>query len=175
MKNFFTKLVLYVILFIGLSLLLYPSFADWWNSYHSSQAIANYSEQVANMDDDRYAYLWDHAWDYNQSLLERPNNYILTDKQKVQYEDLLDISGNGIMGYVEIPHLDIILPIYHGTNEAVLQIAVGHLEWTSLPVGGTTLTVLFPDTEDCPAPVSLQIWIRWQKEMCSCCVCWMKF
>jgi sortase A len=136
MKKHLSTLLLFLVFFIGLSLLLYPTIADWWNSFHQSRAVASYVKQVANMDEDRYAYLWDHAWDYNQSLLERPNDYILTDEQKVAYEDLLDISDNGIMGYVEIPQLNIILPIYHGTGEAVLQVAVGHLEWTSLPVGG---------------------------------------
>lgn len=117
-------------------MLLYPSFSDWWNSFHSSHAIASYSEQVANLDEDKYAQLWDSAWEYNQSLLERPNGFALSEEQKEQYELLLDVGGNGIMGYVEIPSLKITLPVYHGTDEGVLQIAIGHLEWTSLPVGG---------------------------------------
>ena len=136
MKDFISKFLLYLILLIGLSLLLYPSFADWWNSYHSSQAIASYSEQVANLDSDIYASLWDSAWDYNMSLVDRPNDFALSDVQKQEYDRLLDVGGNGIMGYVEIPVLDVVLPIYHGTDEAVLQVAIGHLEWTSLPVGG---------------------------------------
>lgn len=136
MKKFLATLPLYIILIIGLSLLLYPTFSDWWNSFHSSHAIASYSEQVANLDEDKYADLWDSAWEYNQALLERPNNYVLPEEQKQQYEQLLNIGGNGIMGYVEIPLLKVTLPIYHGTDEGVLQIAIGHLEWTSLPVGG---------------------------------------
>lgn len=136
MKKFLSTFSLYFILIIGLSLLLYPSFSDWWNSFHSSHAIANYSEQVANLDEDKYTELWNSAWEYNQSLLERPNSYVLPEEQKAQYNQLLNIGGNGIMGYVEIPSLKITLPIYHGTDEAILQIAIGHLEWSSLPVGG---------------------------------------
>lgn len=136
MKKFFSTFSLYIILIIGLSLLLYPSFSDWWNSFHSSHAIASYSEQVANLDEDKYAQLWDSAWNYNQSLLERPNSFVLSEEQRTQYDQLLDVGGNGIMGYVEIPSLKITLPVYHGTDEGVLQIAIGHLEWTSLPVGG---------------------------------------
>lgn len=136
MKKHASTILLYLILLIGLSLLLYPSFADWWNSFHQTRAIASYSEVVATMDDDRYDALWEAAWDYNQSLLERPNDYILTDEQTAVYEDLLNIGDNGIMGYIEIPSIKVTLPIYHGTDEGVLQVAVGHLEWTSLPVGG---------------------------------------
>lgn len=136
MKKHASTILLYLILLIGLSLLLYPSFADWWNSFHQTRAIASYSEVVATMDDDRYDALWEAAWDYNQSLLERPNDYILTDEQTAVYEDLLNIGDNGIMGYIEIPSIKVTLPIYHGTDESVLQVAVGHLEWTSLPVGG---------------------------------------
>lgn len=116
--------------------MLYPSFADWWNSFHSSRAIASYVDQVANIDDAQYEELWDAAWDYNQSLLHRPNDFLLSDEQKEIYKSLLDFGGNGIMGYIEIPMIDVMLPIYHGTKESVLQIAVGHLDWTSLPVGG---------------------------------------
>ncbi len=136
MKKHLSAILLFLIFFIGLSLLLYPSFADWWNSFHQSRAVASYMEEVANIDDDQYEELWNAAWDYNQSLLDRPNTFILSDEQKAQYEQLLNVGNNGIMGYIEIPSINVTLPIYHGTDEAVLQIAVGHLEWTSLPVGG---------------------------------------
>lgn len=136
MKNHRSTILLIFILLIGLSLMLYPSFADWWNSFHSSRAIASYVEQVANIDDAQYEELWDAAWDYNQSLLHRPNDFLLSDEQQEIYKSLLDFGGNGIMGYIEIPMIDVMLPIYHGTKESVLQIAVGHLDWTSLPVGG---------------------------------------
>lgn len=136
MKNHRSTILPILILLIGLSLMLYPSFADWWNSFHSSRAIASYEEQVANIDDAQYEELWDAARDYNQSLLHHPNDFILSDEQQEIYKSLLDFGGNGIMGYIEIPMIDVMLPIYHGTEESVLQIAVGHLDWTSLPVGG---------------------------------------
>lgn len=136
MKDFFSKLLLYSILLIGLSLMLYPSFSDWWNSFHSSQAIASYSEDVANLDEEKYLQIWDAAWRYNQSLLERPNSFLLSDEQAAEYNQLLNVGGNGVMAYIEIPSLNIVLPVYHGTDEGVLQIAIGHLEWTSLPIGG---------------------------------------
>lgn len=136
MKNNRSTILLILILLIGLSLMLYPSFADWWNSFHSSRSIASYVEQVANIDEAQYEELWDAAWDYNQSLLHRPNDFLLSDEQQELYKSLLDFGGNGIMGYIEIPMIDVMLPIYHGTKESVLQIAVGHLDWTSLPVGG---------------------------------------
>lgn len=136
MKNNRSTILLILILLIGLSLMLYPSFADWWNSFHSSRSIASYVEQVANIDDAQYEELWDAAWDYNQSLLHRPIDFLLSDEQQEIYKSLLDFGVNGIMGYIEIPMIDVMLPIYHGTKESVLQIAVGHLDWTSLPVGG---------------------------------------
>ena len=136
MKKHTSTILLVFILLLGLSLLLYPSFADWWNSFTQSRAIATYAEEVAQMDDDKYAQLWEAAWEYNETLLTRENAYVLTEEQKAVYNDHLNIGGNGIMGYIEIPEIKATLPIYHGTDEAVLQIAVGHLEWTSLPVGG---------------------------------------
>lgn len=136
MKKRTSTILLFLVFFIGLSLLLYPTFANWWNSFHQSRAVAGYVEQVANMDNDRYREIWDAAWDYNRSLTERPNDYLLNEEQREQYNALLNIGNNGIMGYIEIPQIDIAYPIYHGTNEAVLQVAIGHLEWTSLPVGG---------------------------------------
>lgn len=137
MKKHLSTILLFLVFFIGLSLLLYPTFADWWNSFHQSRAVASYVEQVSNMDDEKYDELWSEAWDYNRSLINRPNDYLLSEEQKANYENLLNITGSGIMGYIEIPRIDVVYPIYHGTDEAVLQIAIGHLEWTSLPVGGT--------------------------------------
>ena len=128
--------ILLLILFIGLSLMLYPTFSNWWNSMHQTRAIVTYSQQVAQLDNDSYEQFWEEAHAYNRSLLGRENTFLLSDEQKAEYDRLLDVSGLGIMGYIEIPSIQVALPIYHGTDEAVLQIAVGHLEWTSLPVGG---------------------------------------
>lgn len=136
MKKHISTILLFLIFFLGLSLLLYPTFADWWNSFHQSQAVANYVEQVANMDDEKYDELWSAAWEYNSSLIDRPNDYLLSEEQQEYYQKLLNVTNNGIMGYIQIPKIDVSLPLYHGTGEAVLQVAVGHLEWTSLPVGG---------------------------------------
>ena len=134
--NHLITILLVLIFLLGLSLLLYPAVSDYWNSRHQTRAIAVYSEEVSGLDKDQYQALWAAAAAYNASLRERDNAYLLTEEQKAAYEQLLNVSGLGIMGYVEIPSIDCSLPIYHGTEESVLQIAIGHLEWSSLPVGG---------------------------------------
>ena len=135
-KGNFTTLLLILVLLAGLSLLLYPSVSDYWNSFHKTRAIATYAEEVANLNQDQYDEIWAAAESYNASLTDRVNAYLLSDAQKEEYQQLLNVSGLGVMGYIEIPSIDCSLPIYHGTEESVLQIAVGHLEWSSLPVGG---------------------------------------
>ena len=150
-KGNFINILLVLILLVGLSLLLYPSVSDYWNSLHQTRAIASYAEQVANLDNDTYDQLWEDARAYNQSLLTRSNTYLLSDEQKAEYERLLDVSGLGVMGYIEIPSIDVSLPIYHGTEETVLQIAVGHLEWTSLPVGGMSTHSVFSGHRGLPS------------------------
>ena len=134
--NNLTTILLFLMLIAGLSLLLYPSVSDYWNSFHSSRAITTYAEDVAGMDEEQYAEIWSAAWEYNQSLLSRNTGFSLSDSQKNEYEQLLDVSGIGVMGYIEIPEISVSLPIYHGTSDSILQVAVGHLEWSSLPVGG---------------------------------------
>ena len=135
-KGNFTTLLLILVLLAGLSLLLYPSVSDYWNSFHQTRAIATYAEEVANLNQDQYDEIWAAAESYNASLTDRVNAYLLSDAHKEEYQQLLNVSGLGVMGYIEIPSIDCSLPIYHGTEESVLQIAVGHLEWSSLPVGG---------------------------------------
>lgn len=135
-KGNFTTLLLILVLLAGLSLLLYPSVSDYWNSFHKTRAIAAYAEEVANLNQDQYDEIWAAAESYNASLTDRVNAYLLSDAQKEEYQQLLNVSGLGVMGYIEIPSIDCSLPIYHGTEESVLQIAVGHLEWSGLPVGG---------------------------------------
>lgn len=143
MKKHLSTILLLIAFLIGLSLLLYPAFADWWNSMHQSRAIAGYAEQVASLDEDKYLELWNAAEVFNTDLRARSNAYILSDEQFARYNELLNVGGNGVMGYIEISKIGVSLPIYHGTDEAVLQVAVGHLEWTSLPIGGeSTHTVL---------------------------------
>lgn len=129
-------MTLVLILLAGLSLLLYPTVSDYWNSFHQSRAIASYAEQVAEIDTADYERLWAEAQEYNQTLVGKSGRYQMTDEERETYESLLDVSGTGIIGYIEIPAINCSLPIYHGTDEGVLQIAIGHIEGTSLPVGG---------------------------------------
>ena len=136
MRKHLSTIVLVLLLLIGLSLLLYPTVSDYWNSFHQTRAIATYAENVAALDNASYDAIWDAARQYNRNLCSRSNSFLLSEEQKAEYESLLDISGQGVMGYIEIPEIDVSLPIYHGTEDPVLQVAVGHLEWTSLPVGG---------------------------------------
>lgn len=136
MKSKKITALLVLVFLTGLSLLLYPTISDYWNSLHQSQAIATYAEAVAELDDVSYDQLLADARAYNEGLVGNGNRYRPSEEETALYESLLNISGNGVMGYVEIPSIEVSLPVYHGTGDAVLQIAIGHIEGTSLPVGG---------------------------------------
>ena len=136
MKRKLSTILLILVFFAGLSLLLYPSLSDYWNSFHASQAVATYSEEVRNLNADKYDRLIGEAREYNAALPGRYKAFFLSESDRSTYNALLDVNGTGVMGYIEIPTIQISLPIYHGTEDEVLQIAVGHLDWSSLPVGG---------------------------------------
>ncbi len=129
-------LLIVVVFVAGLSFLLYPTVSNLWNQAHQSRAIATYTEQVEKLDDSSNKEMLKAARKYNKELLKKADHWKLSKKDKKKYESLLDVSGTGIMGYIEVPKIDCSLPIYHGTDEGALQIAIGHLEGSSLPVGG---------------------------------------
>lgn len=129
-------LLIVVVFVAGLSFLLYPTISNLWNQAHQSRAIATYTEQVEKLDDSSNKEMLKAARKYNKELLKKADHWKLSKKDKKKYESLLDVSGTGIMGYIEIPKIDCSLPVYHGTDEGALQIAIGHLEGSSLPVGG---------------------------------------
>ena len=138
MKKKLSSILLVLILLAGAAIMIYPSFSDYWNSFHQSQAIANYSESVSNLNEEEYERLWLAACEYNVKMAGKSIPFRLSDAEWEEYNSLLDVSGNGIMGYIEIPKINVSLPIYHGTSDAVLQVAAGHIESSSLPVGGTS-------------------------------------
>ncbi|MFG6332275.1 MAG: class C sortase [Lachnospiraceae bacterium] len=130
-----TTIILVVILLAGVAILLYPSVSDWWNSMHATRAIAGYVTAVQDLSADEREQILEAAKAYNESL---PNgvDFELTEEEYEQYKNILDITGTGIMGYVQISAIGVNLPIYHTVEESVLQIAVGHIPGSSLPVGG---------------------------------------
>lgn len=129
-------ILLTVVLLTGVFLLLYPVVSDHLNSLHQSRAIASYKEITAEMDDGTRELLWKEAEAYNQTLTRKEDRFHLSEAETEAYGNLLNVSGDGMMGYVEIPVIDVLLPVYHGTDEEILQVAIGHIEGTSLPVGG---------------------------------------
>lgn len=135
-KKNLSTIALVLVFFVGLSVLLYPTISDYWNSFHQSRAIATYADSVADMDEQDYEEMWNAAQEYNEKLFETGHGLGLKKKEKKEYNKLLNVSGTGIMSYIEIPKIKCSLPIYHGTDEGVLQIAIGHIEGSSLPVGG---------------------------------------
>lgn len=134
-KGSFSTILLIIVLVAGLSLLLYPSFSNYWNDLHQTKAIADYDSVMANMSEEDYSHLFEAAREYNDALskLQFPLMYY---DEIPGYYDLLDVTGTGIMGYINIEKIGVQLPVYHGTGESVLQIAVGHVEGSSLPIGG---------------------------------------
>ena len=120
----------------GLSFMLYPTVSNYLNSKNQHKIISRYEDKIVAADYEKNQEMLEWAHRYNTKLNERKNPYILDNEQQQEYEALLDVSQNGVMGYLEIPCIDVVLPVYHGVEEEVLQTAIGHIEWTSLPVGG---------------------------------------
>ena len=132
-------IILVAALIIGLGLIAYPSFSDYWNSFHQSRTVMSYAENVANMDAEEYERILNEARDYNAQLAEKGIDWTMTDEKRAAYESKLNITGNGVMGYIKIQKIDVTLPVYHGTEESVLQTSIGHLEQSSLPVSGESV------------------------------------
>lgn len=125
-----------IVLLVGVGFLAYPTVSDWWNSFHQSRAISGYIEAVNELSPEEYERIWTDAEAYNKSLLSHAQTFQLDPEQQAYYESQLNIEGNGIMAYLEVPAINVKLPVYHGLSEGVLQVAIGHMEDTSLPVGG---------------------------------------
>lgn len=136
LKKNFSTVILLLIALIGAGLIAYPSFANWWNSFHQARAVASYMETVTNLSTEEYEKMIRNAEAYNARIAKTGIQWNQTEEQLKEYNKQLHINDSGIMGYVDIPKVNIKLPIYHGTDEAILQVAVGHLAGTSLPVGG---------------------------------------
>lgn len=134
--SYIPEILLVCALLIGIGIMLYPTISDWWNDMHQTQAIATYQQAVSDNSAEKNQEMWDAAVAYNSSLPRDKGRFTMTDAEKAEYESLLDVTGTGIMGYVEIPKINVSLPIYHGTDDTILQIAVGHIPGSSLPVGG---------------------------------------
>ena len=137
MKKNKSTIILILVFFVGLSVMLYPTISDYVNQRNQSRAVASYAQDVDNMTDADYSGYFDAADAFNAQVAA--NEYALyRPDQLTGYADTLDITGTGIMGYITISKIGVELPIYHGTSDSVLQIAAGHLEGTSLPVGGAS-------------------------------------
>lgn len=130
-----STVILIIILLVGISVMLYPTVSDWWNSRVQSYAIANYDAAVEEMDDNSYEEIIADAHWYNECLTKVHAPFSVPDAVS-GYNDTLNISGTGIMGYITIPSIQVQLPVYHGTSAEVLNVAAGHLQGSSLPVGG---------------------------------------
>lgn len=132
-----------LVFLFGLGLLLYPTVSNLWNSKHSSKVITQYTREVTTLDDTSIQKMLEQAREYNRKLFQEGRGFDISDSDQKLYNRLLNTDGNGIMGYVEIPKIRCKLPIYHGTEEESLVNGTGHLEWSSLPVGGeSTHTVI---------------------------------
>jgi len=139
-----TNLILVLILLAGVGILAYPTFSDWWNSFHQSRAIAGYVEKVAELGEVDIDNMWSEAEQYNKELASWSNRFMPSKEDQKIYDKILDVTGTGIMGYIDIQKINVSLPIYHGTDEAILQIAIGHIEGSSFPIGGVGTHAVLP-------------------------------
>ena len=136
LKKHLVNLILFGIILVGLGLLAYPTFADWWNSFHQARAIQTYATAVSNLDREEYDRIISEAEEYNRELSLKGAIWNMSKEQREEYNKLLTVDESGIMGYIDIPKINVKLPIYHGIDEKVLEVAIGHIAGTSLPVGG---------------------------------------
>lgn len=134
-KSWIITWMLVLVILVGLSVMLYPVISDWWNQNLASHTISTYNDTLQGMDTETTEHLLSEAYSYNRKLLTLSSPFI--DYKDVEgYDEILNVSNIGILGYITIPAIDVELPIYHGTSAEVLNIAAGHLQGSSLPVGG---------------------------------------
>ena len=135
MKKNKSTIILILVFFVGLSVMLYPTLSDYVNQLHQSRAVATYAEDVDKLTDADYSAYFEAADAFNAQIAADPDALFHADRF-TSYNATLDVTGTGIMGYITIEKIGVELPIYHGTSDGVLQVAAGHLEGSSLPVGG---------------------------------------
>lgn len=138
MRKRLSTIIVVIALIIGMSFMLYPVASDLLNKLNHDRVINSYIQQVNTMTPEQSNGIFEEAIEYNRQLARNfPSTlYLSTDEERETYYNTLDITGTGIMGYIDIPIIDVHLPIYHGTEDVVLQVGVGHLDGSSLPVGG---------------------------------------
>ena len=136
MRRHLSTILLLIIFLTGLSLLLYPTVSDYINSKNQSKAIAEYTDDVAKLDEEEHEKLWQQAVAYNTRLASKETDWRLTEEEMQEYNQILNVNHSGMMGYIEIPKIKATLPIYHSTDEGTLQRNIGHLPGSSFPVGG---------------------------------------
>lgn len=136
MRKHISTIILCITFITGLSLLLYPTVSNYWNSQHQTQAVVDYTERIEKMDDSEKLYEVDRAKGYNLSLIDNGRRFSPSKEEDLLYRGILSTDDNGMMGYITIPELRLKLAIYHGVDESVLQVGIGHIEGSSLPVGG---------------------------------------
>ncbi len=152
MKQRIISILAVITLIIGLSLLLYPTISNYFNSTKQRRAIYNYVATVETISEEDYSDILEKAERYNAALAVSPVNLMdLTDSQLAEYNSILDVTGTGIIGYISIPVADISLPVYHGTSEAVLQVGAGHIEGSSFPIAGESVHALISGHRGLPS------------------------
>ena len=134
-----SNFILVLILLVGMGIVAYPSFSEYWNNLHQSRAIMGYAQRVAELTNEEYEAIWSAALEYNRQLLDLPNRWLIEKDEELsaEYAEQLNADGTGNMGFISIPKINVELPIYHGTSDEILQTSIGHITGTSLPAGST--------------------------------------
>lgn len=132
----FLYVVFFLVLFLGLSLMLYPILSSFLNSINQSYVEVDYMDKMAEVEEEDYSLYFAEAEDFNRRLLDREDMYDLPEEMADEYNRMLRLESTDVMGIIEIPKIKVSLPIYHGTSEFILEKGVGHIEWSSLPIGG---------------------------------------
>ena len=136
MRKHTSTIIMAIIFLTGLSLLLYPTVSNFWNSKHQTQVVAEYSDRIEKMGTREKKQALEQAEKYNQTLVSDAKRFTPSEEQEALYKSLLNADGTGMMGYITIPEIKCKLAIYHTVDDSVLQVGIGHLEGSSLPVGG---------------------------------------
>lgn len=148
MKKHLSTILLLLIFFVGAAVMIYPSFSNWWNNNKATHVIADYNAIITKVDTSEIDAMWEAAEEFNNALSGTPG---LPEEKNDWYNSVLNATGTGIIGYVDIPSIRVSLPIYHGTSDTVLQVGIGHIDWSSLPTGQESTHVVISGHRGLPS------------------------